>query len=171
MVRAEGCAAAVHRAGARGVAAQDIWLAVTDADSVVPPNWLTAALALADAETADLVVGTVLPGPELTPVARDAWLAVHDLRDGHRHVHGANLGVRASSLDALGGWAPLSTGEDVDLVRRADLAAMTVVRTGAIAVHTSARLQSRITLGFAGYLRDMDDASVVNVGTEVTGAA
>ena len=41
-------------------------------------------------------------------------------RDGtHRHVHGANLGVRADLLDAVGGWRRLHTGEDHDLWQRA----------------------------------------------------
>jgi hypothetical protein len=179
LVRAAGCAHATERAAARGLCAADVWLATTDADSVVPGDWLTAGLALADAHGADVVAGTVLPGPELAPPARDAWLAAHDQRDGHRHVHGANLGVRATSLHRLGGWAPLITGEDVDLVERAELAQMTVLRTGALAVRTSARLHSRVPLGFAGYLRALPgaagpDTALVDAdgpGAEVTGAA
>jgi hypothetical protein len=82
-------------------------------------------------------------------------------------------------LQRLGGWAALTTGEDVDLVERADVAGMTVLRTGVLAVHTSARLHSRIPLGFAGYLRGLPgaarpDAALADAdspGTEVTGAA
>ena len=175
MVRAAGCALATARAAVQGVPAAGHWLASTDADSVVPAGWLTRMVALADIAGADVVTGTIVPGPELTPIVREAWMSQHDARDGHGHVHGANLGVRASSLAELGGWRPMATGEDVDLVARAEDLAMTVVRSGAIAVHTSARSQSRVPLGFAGYLRDIIvDAgrqTSDDPGTEVTGAA
>ncbi|WP_375489817.1 glycosyltransferase [uncultured Jatrophihabitans sp.] len=177
-VRAAGSAVAVAHAAVRGVPATHLWLANTDADSVVPRNWLERMVVLADAGTAvpgaDVVVGTVLPGDELIDRARDEWLRHHDPRDGHRHVHGANLGVRASTLQELGGWSALVDGEDADLVARAERASLTVVRTGGIEVRTSARAYGRVPRGFAGYLRRIGAADAVTAGgpgTEVTGAA
>jgi hypothetical protein len=102
----------------------------------------------------DLVLGTVLPGPELSPAVRARWLARHHLRDGHPHVHGANLGIRASAYLALGGWQPLATGEDADLAQRAAAAGyLSISRTAAIPVVTSVRRAGRAPRGFSNYLR------------------
>lgn len=149
-VRGLGAEFALGRAGLL----DELWLANTDADSEVPRNWLTHMLDEA-ARGADLVVGTVQPGPELPPIALQAWLAVHDQRDGHRHVHGANLGIRAGTLADLGGWSPLAVQEDVDLVTRAVSAGFTVVRSGAIPVRSSARSHGRVPDGFSRYVREI----------------
>ncbi len=131
-----------------------VWTAHTDADSQVPPNWLVQMVAEAEAG-ADLVLGTVTPSPELPQLTHRAWQDRHSIQDGHLHVHGANLGISAAALDRLGGWAPLSAGEDVDVVARAMAAGMRICRTGAIPVHTSARADGRAAHGFSSYLRTL----------------
>jgi GT2 family glycosyltransferase len=149
--RAGTLAALSGRAGP----ACELWLASTDADSAVPAGWLTAMVAAAG-RGADLVLGTVLPGPGpgLSPAARAQWLARHHLRDGHPYVHGANLGIRADAYLALGGWPPLATGEDTDLARRAAAAGwLRISRTAAIPVVTSVRRTGRAPRGFSSYLR------------------
>jgi GT2 family glycosyltransferase len=149
--RAGTRAALSHRAGP----ARELWLASTDADSAVPAGWLTAMVAAAG-RGADLVLGTVLPGPDLSPAVRAQWLARHHLRDGHPHVHGANLGIRADAYLALGGWQPLVTGEDADLARRAAAAGwLRISRTAAIPVVTSVRRAGRAPCGFSSYLRTL----------------
>lgn len=129
-----------------------LWIANTDADSLVPPDWLVGMVDWA-AAGADLVLGTVLPGPELAPAGRARWLRLHDADDGHRHVHGANLGIRADAMVALGGWRPLATGEDADLVERAVAAGLCIRRTGTMPVLTSARALGRAPEGFSSFLR------------------
>lgn len=129
-----------------------VWTAHTDADSQVPGDWLIRHVAVADAG-ADVLLGTVVPSGELPLPARLAWYARHRLVDGHRHVHGANLGIRASALMALGGWRPLHTGEDVDLAVRAAAADLPMLRSAAAPVHTSARVDGRAPEGFSSYLR------------------
>jgi hypothetical protein len=59
------------RAALRGRAgpARELWLARTDADSAVPADWLTVMVRAAG-RGADLLLGTVLPGPDLRPSAR-----------------------------------------------------------------------------------------------------
>jgi cellulose synthase/poly-beta-1,6-N-acetylglucosamine synthase-like glycosyltransferase len=133
----------------------EVWLAHTDADSEVPPNWLADMVELAD-RGADLVVGTVLPDNGLPDAARRQWLERHDLREGHRHVHGANLGIRGSSYSGLGGWRPLAIGEDEDLVTRAVAARLPIARTAVLPVRTSSRTTSRVAGGFADYVRGLD---------------
>ena len=130
------------------------WLASTDADSRVPAQWLLTQLELAD-DGADLVLGTVEVDDWSGHPAyvEKAWRATYDPHDGHRHVHGANVGVRGDAYLAVGGFPDLDHDEDVALV--AALRHRQVVRTGAIPVLTSARLQGRAGAGFAGYLADL----------------
>jgi cellulose synthase/poly-beta-1,6-N-acetylglucosamine synthase-like glycosyltransferase len=152
---------AARRAGASSALAargraDRLWLANTDADSLVPATWLTRMVRAAN-EGADAVLGTVLPGPEMPEDLRELWLDRHELREGHPHVHGANLGIRADAYLALGGWRDdLASHEDVDLVRRAEATGMTIRRTATIAVVTSARSAGRAPDGFARYVRDLD---------------
>jgi cellulose synthase/poly-beta-1,6-N-acetylglucosamine synthase-like glycosyltransferase len=133
----------------------EAWVANTDADSRVPADWITSMVREADGG-AHLVLGTVLPADGLSPFMRRLWGERHDLEDGHRHVHGANFGIRADVYRALGGWPTLASGEDVALASRAEMAAtVKTVRTGAIPVVTSARLQGRAPYGFAAYLQSL----------------
>jgi glycosyltransferase involved in cell wall biosynthesis len=127
------------------------WLASTDADSRVPANWLVGQLVLA-ATGADVVVGTVSVDDWSShpPHVEARWRAGYDPRDGHGHVHGANVGARADAYVDVGGFAALESGEDVALV--AALAHRRVLRTGAIPVLTSARPRSRAGGGFADHL-------------------
>jgi glycosyltransferase involved in cell wall biosynthesis len=142
--RATGAQAALAR-GAQ-------WLANTDADSVVPQNWLSHQLALATAGW-DVVVGTVRPDfEELTPEQRHAWLATHRVGEPNGHVHGANLGVRASAYAAAGGYRTLPEHEDVDLVTR--LADFRSIASDGAEVITSARRFGRTPGGYARFLRE-----------------
>jgi glycosyltransferase involved in cell wall biosynthesis len=152
---------AARRLGAQqamesGVKADRLWLANTDADSTVPADWLTRMVAAADGG-AQVVLGTVLPGAGLTAALRTAWLAPHHLREGHPHVHGANLGIRADTYLELGGWdGGLASAEDVDLAGRAAAdPEVRILRTAAIPVLTSVRIAGRAPGGFSSYIRHL----------------
>ncbi|MCG7286487.1 glycosyltransferase [Cellulomonas sp. ACRRI] len=131
-----------------------VWIACTDADTVVPPHWLRTHRALADAG-ADVVVGTVRPDPrDLTPRQLAAWRATRVPGRPNGHVHGANLGVRADAYLRAGGFAPVVEHEDVDLVGRLRADPATVVRASdEVDVVTSGRTVGRTPGGYAGYLR------------------
>ncbi len=129
-----------------------VWLAMTDADSQVPASWLTGQLDHARAG-ADLVVGTVEPDVDVSPHVLARWRAAHDLREGHPHVHGANLGIRGDAYLAAGGFRAWACEEDVDLVARVTAAGRAVARTDRGRVRTSARLLGRAPGGFAAHLR------------------
>ncbi|WP_431835614.1 glycosyltransferase [Cellulomonas sp. Y8] len=157
-------AGAVGAARAAGVAAglalrdddpRSVWIACTDADTVVPPHWLRGHRALADAG-ADVVVGTVRPDPrDLTPRQLAAWRATRVPGRPNGHVHGANLGIRADAYLRAGGFAPLVEHEDVDLVARLRADPEVVVRASdEVDVVTSGRTVGRTPGGYAGYLRD-----------------
>ncbi|MCH5643363.1 MULTISPECIES: glycosyltransferase family 2 protein [unclassified Gordonia (in: high G+C Gram-positive bacteria)] len=132
------------------------WFATTDADSTVPEDWLCTHLDAAEAGT-DAYVGTVTPDgfgqwPDDLEVR---YLERYSHRPGHRHVHGANLGVRASSYVAVGGFRPLAVHEDVDLVDRLQALGSSITRCAAAPVRTSTRVASRVGEGFAAYLRKL----------------
>lgn len=136
-----------------GVLDSQTWLATTDADTVVPSNWLTGMLEHA-ARGWDAIAGTVQVGDwdGHTPETRASWRAGYDSRDGHRHVHGANLGFRGDAYRLVGGMAPIALSEDAQLISALDAAGRRVLRTGELPVVTSGRRQARIEGGFASFL-------------------
>ena len=149
-VRAAGVTHARERTPRVGAAR--VWVACTDADSTVPEEWLTWQVALAE-DGHDLVAGAVHPDPrDLSPTALRAWWERHRLGEGHPHVHGANLGFRLSAYDAVGGFAPLRTGEDADLVARFRAAGLACYATARHPVTTSGRHVGRAPAGFAAFL-------------------
>ena len=131
------------------------WVACTDADTVVPSRWLVRHVMWAE-RGADLVVGTAEPVGVARGEALDAWHARHQLVEGHTHVHGANLGVRADRWRQVGGFGRRTVGEDVDLVERVRALTGRWVATDTARVLTSGRPRSRVDGGFADYLRDLD---------------
>jgi glycosyltransferase involved in cell wall biosynthesis len=149
MARAAGADWLIRR-GAR-------WLCCTDADSRVPENWIEAQLACAS----DAVCGTVgvddwHEHPEHVVLAfrRD-----YQDRDGHRHIHGANLGVSTSAYRRAGGFPDKVAHEDVGLVhaligQQANIAWVRDPR-----VMTSARRLARAPEGFAAWLRARSDGT------------
>ena len=94
------------------------WLANTDADCLVPPDWLTNQLELAHSGV-EAYAGTVSVdsfedhGPEVPQRFRESYRIEPD--GSHPHIHAANLGVRADAYIEAGGWARLATGEDHEL--------------------------------------------------------
>lgn len=147
-----------RRAGARtaltpGHDPARTWLTCTDADSTVHADWLVEHVRLADAG-ADVVVGTVHPDPaDLTPAQWRAWRATHVPGRPNGHVHGANLGVRASAYLRAGGFVPAREHEDVDLVARLRATGAHVVASDVVDVRTSGRSEGRTPGGYAGHLR------------------
>ena len=112
--REAACAAAV---AATGRPVSEVWLATTDADSTVAPDWLIAQLRWAWRGLHG-VAGLVHIDGEL-PVEIRRRARASQRRNGrgvgHRHVHGANLGLRGELWQQLGGFLPLPLGEDQQL--------------------------------------------------------
>jgi cellulose synthase/poly-beta-1,6-N-acetylglucosamine synthase-like glycosyltransferase len=148
-----GAVDAITRARHAGIPDHQVWLANTDADSTVPENWLTTQFALANTGF-DAVIGTVTPAGLDSRLER-IWRQRHQLAEGHNHVHGANLGLRASTYVQAGGFAVVSLHEDLDLVNRVKACTTHWITTHRTNVRTSARTQSRVEGGFASYLADL----------------
>ena len=158
--RALGASFAID-AGAR-------WIAFTDADCVVPENWLSAQIA-ADA---DVTCG---------PVRIEDWSA-HPFgmqerfvrlygRAGAFHVHGANLGLAASAYRRSSGFPPLHKGEVEVLVASLARLGCRVAWNGSPAVITSARCESTIEGGFASALRDLRGTCLAELSATSAAAA
>jgi hypothetical protein len=143
---------AAEMALARWGPSQRVWLASTDADCRVPANWLVEMMAAARSG-AQLVLGTVRPRPGLAADVEQARYDAHILRDGHAHVHGAQLGVAGSAYVRLGGWRDLAVHQDVDLVERAVAVGIPIARSGKTPVWTSSRPVGRAPAGYASYLQ------------------
>ncbi|CAH9420018.1 MULTISPECIES: glycosyltransferase [Streptomyces albovinaceus subgroup] len=143
-----------------------IWLAMTDADSTVPAHWLTRQIAWAR-RGHDAVLGTI----RLAPASQGACRYARSEHDAayyrtrpaaedntaweHPHVHGANMGVSATAYRHVGGFAPLTTSEDHDLVARLTQAGHRIARTDDHPVHTAGRLRGRAPAGLADLLRSL----------------
>ncbi|WP_051063194.1 glycosyltransferase [Ilumatobacter nonamiensis] len=139
---------------------EGVWIANTDADTCVSPDWLTVQV--------DLATTGIVGVAGIVELKRDPWgnLALVDSfnrsyshGDGvnHPHVHGANLGFRADAFRTAGGWNPLATGEDHDLWERLREVG-SVLATTALKVTTSARTVGRAPAGFAADLAVLDSA-------------
>jgi Glycosyl transferase family 2 len=155
------CVGAARHAGAqevlrrtRHLAPAAVWIATTDADTLVPRWWLRRQLRYA-ARGWKGVVGTVAVADWAGHPARvqrlfdqryRAW-QVH-----HPHVHGANLGFTADAYQAAGGFRPLPTAEDHALVDDLLAAGAPLLRTARLPVVTSARQHARAPRGFAWLL-------------------
>lgn len=130
-----------------------IWIANTDGDSAVPVDWLSEQLRLADAG-ADAVLGRIIPDRgDLSADQYERWVA-RAAQDSAEHVHGANLGVRASRYLEAGGFPHVAEHEDVVLVQRIRGLGVDVVGMRNARVTTSARTSGRTPGGFAGHVRD-----------------
>ncbi len=135
------------------------WLVSTDADSRVPEDWLLR-LAAHDSTGVDAVAGTVAIR------TRSSLMAAFDSHyrkgidaDGHPHVHGANLAVRSSVYESVGGFRSLACGEDRDLWTRIIGEGFGTVSDPNWVVETSSRLRSRTRGGFASDLRLLQRAT------------
>jgi glycosyltransferase involved in cell wall biosynthesis len=145
---------AARRLGAcEALAAGARWLAFTDADTRVAPDWLSAQLE----ERSDVVCGTVEVedwSAHSTHV-RQQHLATYQDRHGHRHIHGANLGVDAEHYRRAGGFPPLRCHEDVALVQQLQRQGARIAWSARPRVLTSARHDHRAPQGFGATLLRM----------------
>lgn len=145
----------------RGRELSQIWLANTDADSIVPRDWITVQLRLADTGVA-AVAGIVTLEEGGSPAAHELYRATYRTHpDGtHGHVHGANLALRADAYVDAGGWANRALAEDHCLWDRLKRRGWRLSSPVSSVVVTSARLVGRACGGFADTLKAGIDAQL-----------
>ena len=139
------------------------WLAFTDADTLVSPDWLAEQLD----QHSDAVCGTVAVNdwtghaPQLALRFKASYNDAH----GHRHIHGANLGVSAQAYRDAGGFPPLACSEDVALVQALQARGASIAWSAAPRVVTSARKNFRAAGGFgATLLQGFPDTGLTGEG-------
>ena len=157
--RAAGVQEVLRRA--RHLEPADVWLATTDADTLVPACWLREQVRHAD-HGWDVVAGTirVADWSGHPPAVRSLFRERYNVGTGpHPHVHGANLGFRAAAYLRAGGFPDLATAEDHALVAALTANGSRVRRTRALPVVTSARREARVPYGFSDYLAELNAAS------------
>ncbi len=147
----------VGQARAAGVAWQlergACWIACSDADSRVAADWLVRQREL----QADMVCGTVEVAEwgELDGGVQSRYLSAYQDRDGHRHIHGANLSFSAAAYHRAGGFQNIVVDEDVQLVAAFERIGARIAWSSLPRVYTSARLDCRARGGFGDYLRSL----------------
>jgi hypothetical protein len=137
------------------------WLATTDADSRVRPDWLRWHLGHARAG-ADLLAGTVVVDDWSAWPPHLAAVYERGYRSAALHAHGANLGVAAHAYRLAGGFPPVRHGEDEALIARVRRTGGRVVADSRCPVVTSARRHARAPHGFAAHLATLADQATAD---------
>lgn len=136
------------------------WILSTDADSVVPRDWIIDLLAIAQRSDAVAVAGmTELidwdPDPQ-TRARYDAIITAGLTPDGgHTHVYAANLAVRLDAYLAAGGFPSVRHGEDHCLLRAVRANGGVVATPREPKVQTSGRIEGRAHDGLADLLASL----------------
>lgn len=126
------------------------WLSFTDADTMVPHDWLAKQLRC----NSDVVCGVITIddwGGHHPGVKKDFITTYRDAND-HRHIHGANLGVASDAYRRAGGFRSHPFNEDVALVEALISIGANVTWSAEVRVTTSARLDARAPRGFGAAL-------------------
>jgi glycosyltransferase involved in cell wall biosynthesis len=128
------------------------WLANTDADCVVPGDWLMRQIEHAG-NGFEAVAGIIdvdnfsEHSPHVKERFRATYLAGYE--GSHPHIHGANLGVRADAYVKAGGWPLLETAEDHGIWHQLRLTNAKTCSDSSLIVATSGRRVGRAPHGFA----------------------
>jgi glycosyltransferase involved in cell wall biosynthesis len=140
------------------------WIACTDADTIVPPDWLALQLATG----ADATCGPVgIADWSAHPFGVRERFLQHYGKLGDCRIHGANLGLSAAAYRSAGGFRPLAVGEDAALIASLAGRGGKVAWNASPRVTTSARWESLIEGGFAARLRELRETCLA----ECTAAA
>jgi hypothetical protein len=137
-----------------------LWLATTDADSMVPADWLSAQL---HQHEAGIDVWTSRVAVEdwegRSPGMATDWQASYDAE--HAPIHGASLGMNGSTYLRAGGFSALAHSEDRALYEAAVSLGGLVVHDQSVRVVTSARREARAPLGFSSALSSIERTGTV----------
>lgn len=132
------------------------WIACTDADSCVDPQWL---LQQCMHQPTDAICGVVQIDNwhTLSSDTQKQYLNHYQDCMDHRHIHGANLSFSSSAYIQAGGFKALSCHEDVNLVERMQTMNLKIVWSNLVRVTTSSRLDARAPEGFASFLQQLEE--------------
>ncbi|AMV08597.1 glycosyltransferase [Xanthomonas citri] len=135
------------------------WLAVTDADSRVPADWLVEQRR-ADADVFCGVV-QVEDWLDYSDEVRCRFEQTQATGQGHGRIHGANLGVSTALYQQCGGFPAVTCSEDVALVHALQAINASIAWSPRSVVWTSARRQARAIGGFSDFLKQLEASTCV----------
>lgn len=140
-----------------------VWLATTDADSQVPPEWLQRQVAQHE-RGADVWAGRVAVAdwPTHRRHIASLWQSMYDAE--RYPIHGASLGFNAGWYVAVGGFSSRRTGEDRALYEELRAKGATVHHDSVVRVITSARRRARAPEGFAAALTRIEAWTTAGAG-------
>lgn len=146
-------------AASKAIALGADWLAVTDADSRVPADWLVEQRR-ADADVFCGVV-QVEDWLDYSDEVRCRFEQTQATGQGHGRIHGANLGVSAALYQQCGGFPAVTCSEDVALVHALQAINASIAWSPRSVVCTSARRQARAIGGFSDFLKQLEASTCV----------
>ncbi|AGH77611.1 glycosyl transferase-like protein [Xanthomonas axonopodis Xac29-1] len=146
-------------AASKAIALGADWLAVTDADSRVPADWLVEQRR-ADADVFCGVV-QVEDWLDCSDEVRCRFEQTQATGQGHGRIHGANLGVSAALYQQCGGFPAVTCSEDVALVHALQAINASIAWSPRSVVWTSARRQARAIGGFSDFLKKLEASTCV----------
>lgn len=130
------------------------WIACTDADSEVAPDWF---IQQSLHQPTDVICGVVeiQHWQHLSDHVRQDYLNHYHDQMQHAHIHGANLCFSIQAYLRAGGFEPVSCHEDVSLVEKMKTLGMSISWSNKLRVVTSSRLVGRTPQGFATFLSNL----------------
>lgn len=164
--RAAGAAHALAELARRGHDAAEVYLLHTDADTLVPPDWITNHVRAAADHDAVLGPVEVRDWSERAEDCAHHYARAYALEPDADRVHGANLGIRGEAYLRTGGFPALPVSEDRALVEALRTSGESVAFRSDLTVCTSARISRRVNGGFSDFLSKLEDRPP---GTVTTG--
>jgi len=150
-----GCVGKARDVGIRHLIERGVtWIACTDADSVVSPDWLLYQI---QHQPTDAICGTVSLDDlsHLSMIKQQKYLAHYQDQMNHQHIHGANLSFSAEVYLEVGGFEPISCHEDISLIEKFKRKSRSITWSNLVRVTTSSRLNGRTPEGLSYFLNNL----------------
>lgn len=130
------------------------WIACTDADTIVEPDWLLRQM---QHQPTDAICGIVMLDDlsQLPPEKQQKYLTHYQDSMDHQHIHGANLSFSADAYLQAGGFEPVSCHEDVSLIKKFITQCCKITWSNLVRVTTSSRLNGRAPQGLSDFLKQL----------------
>jgi len=130
------------------------WVACTDADSIVDPDWLLCQM---HHQPTDAICGIVVLDNlnHLSAPQQQKYLAHYQDSMGHQHIHGANLSFSVDAYLQAGGFEPIPCHEDVSLIQKFMTQYSKITWSNLVRVTTSSRLNGRAPQGLSHFLKQL----------------
>ncbi|RZF55862.1 glycosyltransferase [Acinetobacter halotolerans] len=149
------CVGKARDLGIRYLITQGVtWIACTDADSHVNPDWLVCQM---QHQPTDAICGIVMLDDfsHLSMLKKQRYLSHYQDQMNHQHIHGANLSFTVDAYIQAGGFEPTPCHEDVLLIQKFIKQYCHITWSNLVRVTTSSRLIARAPQGLSHFLNEL----------------